>query len=141
MQHASMERPTALSQRALIALSRRIRVRRDWRFAACLIAIVLGPALQAQYARTPLRNITGTVTDAGQEPLRGAIVQIEALDTLVIQSYETNESGEYHFRNLRSDADFSVWATFRANRSKSHNIGKFDHKLDRDIPLTVVLDK
>lgn len=95
----------------------------------------------AQYTRTPLRNITGTVTDGGHEPLRGAVVQIEALDTLVIQSFETNESGAYHFRNLRSDADFSVWATFRGNRSKPHSIGKFDHALDRDIPITIVLEK
>ena len=109
--------------------------------AGCLLALVLAPAARAQYTRTPLRTITGTVTDAGQEPLRGAVVQIEALDTLVIQSYETNESGEYHFRNLRSDADYSVWATFRGNRSKSHGIGKFDHKLDRDIPIMVILEK
>ncbi|MGI4853780.1 MAG: carboxypeptidase-like regulatory domain-containing protein [Janthinobacterium lividum] len=95
----------------------------------------------AQYTRTPMRNITGTVTDGGHEPLRGAVVQIEALDTLVIESYQTNESGEYHFRNLRSDADFSVWATFRGNRSKPHSIGKFDHTADRDIPITVVLEK
>lgn len=103
-----------------------------------LLPVTLAPG---QYTRTPLRNLTGTVTDAGQEPLRGAVVQIEALDTLVIQSYETNEQGEYHFRNLRSDADYSVWATFRGNRSKTHGIGKFDHKLDRDIPITVVLAK
>lgn len=107
------------------------------------IALLLLPLTppQAQYTRNPMRNITGTVTDAGQEPLRGAVVQIEALDTLVIQSYETNERGEYHFRNLRSDADYSVWATFRDNRSKTHGIGKFDRKLDRDIPITVVLEK
>ena len=108
---------------------------------AGLLAPVAGKSMLAQYTRNPLRTVTGTVTDAGQEPLRGAIVQIEALDTLVIQSYETNESGEYHFRNLRSDCDYSVWATFRGNRSKAHGIGKFDRKLDRDIPITVVLEK
>ena len=106
-----------------------------------LAALLVMTLAHGQYTRTPLRTITGTVTDAGQEPLRGAVVQIEALDTLVIQSYETNESGEYHFRNLRSDADYSLWATFRGNRSKTHGIGKFDHKLDRDIPITVVLEK
>lgn len=88
-----------------------------------------------------MRNVTGTVTDAGQEPLRGAVVQIEAADTLVIESYITNERGEYHFHNLRSDADFTLWATFRGNRSKTHAIGKFDHKLDREIPMTIVLEK
>lgn len=97
--------------------------------------------LQAQYTRSPARNVTGTVTDAGQEPLRGAVVQIEAADTMVIASFITNDRGEYQFHNLRSDADFTLWATFRGNRSKTHAIGKFDRKLDRDIPMTIVLEK
>ncbi|MGI4758063.1 MAG: carboxypeptidase-like regulatory domain-containing protein [Janthinobacterium lividum] len=108
--------------------------------AGAMAALLLQP-LHAQYTRNPLRTITGTVTDAGTEPLRGAVVQIEATDTLVIQSYVTDEAGAYHFRNLRSDADYTIWATFRGNRSKTHGIGKFDHKLDRDIPITIVLEK
>ena len=119
--------------------------RRTNRFWCCIAVALLmthPAALQGgQYTRTPLRTITGTVTDAGQEPLRGAVVQIEAADTLVIQSYETSETGAYHFRNLRSDCDYTLWATFRGNRSKTHGLGKFDHHLDRDIPITVVLAK
>ena len=69
------------------------------------------------------------------------MVQIEEAGTLVIRSYVTDERGEYHFRNLSSDADYTLWATFRGNRSKTHAIGKFDHKLDREIPLEIVLDK
>lgn len=108
---------------------------------AGLVFACFAVASSGQYTRTPLRTITGTVTDGGQEPLRGAVVQIEAMDTLVIQSYQTDESGTYHFRNLRSDCDYSVWASFRGNRSKPHAIGKFDHTLDRDIPITVILEK
>ena len=109
--------------------------------------IVLGPVFllgrtsQAQYTRAPLRNITGTVQDASHEPLRGAVVQMEAAGTLVIQSYVTDERGLYHFRNLSSDTDYTLWATFRGNKSKTHAISKFDHKLDREIPLEIVLDK
>ena len=109
--------------------------------AVPLVLLAMATVAPAQYTRSPLRSVTGTVTDAGQEPLRGAVVQIEALDTLTIQSYETDERGTYNFRNLRSDCDYSLWATFRGNRSKTHGLGKFDHKLDRDIPITVVLEK
>ena len=107
------------------------------------LALLVLPAthLSGQYTRNPLRTITGTVNDAGQEPIRGAVVQIEAMDTLVIQSYETNETGTYHFRNLRSDCDYTLWATYRGNRSKTHGVGKFDHTLDREIPIVVVLAK
>ncbi len=109
--------------------------------AFTLAILTTGALAHAQYTRAPLRSVAGTVTDAGQEPLRGAVVQIEALDTLTIQSYETDERGTYRFRNLRSDCDYSVWATFRGNRSKTRAMGKFDRQLDRDIPLTIVLEK
>lgn len=98
-------------------------------------------SLQAQITRNPLRSVTGSVTDGGKEPLRGAVVQIEAEDTMVIQSYVTDERGTYHFRNLRSDADYRVWATFRGHRSKTQEMNKFDHKTDREISLEIDLTK
>jgi hypothetical protein len=96
---------------------------------------------QAQYTRAPMRTISGTVQDGGHEPLRGAVVQIEAVGTLVIQSYVTDEKGEYHFRNMSSDTDYTLWATFRGNKSKTHPVGKFDHTPDRVIPLEIELAK
>ncbi len=113
---------------------------------AGLLALAMSPAwtariAPAQYTRNPTRTVSGSVTDASKEPLRGAVVQIEAADTLVIQSYVTDERGTYHFRELRSDADYTLWATFRGNRSKTHGLGKFDKQLDRVIPITIELDK
>lgn len=107
----------------------------------CVTVMLAGKPLVAQYTRSPLRNITGTVQDASHEPLRGAVVQIEAAGSLVIQSYITDQRGEYHFRNMSSETDYTLWATFRGNRSKTFGIGKFDHKLDRVIPLEIVLEK
>lgn len=100
----------------------------------------LGAAGHCQYNRAPLRSLSGTVS-AGKEPIRGAVVQIEAEDTMVIQSYVTDERGIYHFRNLRPDADFHVWATFRGHRSKTHEMSKFDRKADREIALEIDLTK
>lgn len=97
--------------------------------------------ISAQMTRNPLRSVSGSVTDGGREPLRGAVVQIEAEDTLVIQSYVTDERGTYHFRNLRPDADYRVWATFRGQRSKTQEMSKFDRKLDREIPLAIDLTR
>jgi len=99
-------------------------------------------SLHAQITRNPLRSVTGSVTDgSGKEPLRGAVVQIEAEDTMVIQSYVTDERGTYHFRNLRTDADYRVWATFRNHRSKTQEMNKFDRKPDREISLEIDLTK
>ncbi len=116
------------------------------RTGTCLAAFALTlvwtsiPA-HAQYTRNPARTISGTVTDASKEPLRGAVVQVEAADTLAIQSYITDKQGTYNFRELRSDIDYTLWAMFRGSRSKTYSIGKFDKQLDRTIPITIVLDK
>jgi len=107
-------------------------------FAALLAA---STRISAQMTRNPLRSVSGSVTDGGREPLRGAVVQIEAEDTLVIQSYVTDERGTYHFRNLRPDADYRIWATFRGQRSKTQEMSKFDRKLDREIPLSIDLTR
>lgn len=107
-------------------------------FAALLAA---STTISAQMTRNPLRSVSGSVTDGGREPLRGAVVQIEAEDTMVIQSYVTDERGTYHFRNLRPDADYRIWATFRGHRSKTQEMSKFDRKLDREIPLAIDLTR
>lgn len=112
-------------------------------FVFVLAILLAGSArISAQMTRNPLRSVSGPVTDGGgKEPLRGAVVQIEAEDTLVIQSYVTDERGTYHFRNLRPDADYRIWATFRGQRSKTQEMSKFDRKLDREIPLSIDLTR
>ena len=111
------------------------------RRCALLLALAgIGTTAHAQYTRAPLRSLEGTVS-SGKEPVRGAVVQIEAEDTMVIQSYVTDERGTYHFRNLRPDADFKIWATFRGHRSKVHAMSKFDRKADREIPLEIDLSR
>ena len=96
---------------------------------------------KVQYTRNQPRTITGTVHDGSNEPLRGAIVQMETEGTMAIQSYVTDERGLYHFRNLSSETDYQVWATFRGHSSKHHDISKFDKKTDRDIALVIDLTK
>ena len=97
--------------------------------------------LAVQYTRSTPRNITGTVQDGSNEPLRGAVVQVEQEGTMTIQSFVTDERGLYHFRNLNSETDYHIWATFRGHQSKHHEISRFDKKPDRAIPLVIDLTK
>jgi len=97
--------------------------------------------LDVQYTRNAPRNITGTVHDGGNEPLRGAVVQVEQEGTMTIQSYVTDERGTYRIRNLSSTMDYQVWATFRGHHSKHFEISKFDKQADREIPLVIDLTK
>jgi len=88
-----------------------------------------------------LRGVEGSVRDRSNEPLRGAVVQIEAEDTMVIQSYVTDERGIYHFRNLRPNADYRIWATFRGHRSRTEELSQFDRNVNRSIPLVIDLSR
>lgn len=72
-----------------------------------------------------LRELSGIVTD-GHEPIRGAIVELEAVGTHDIISYVTEDDGRYHFKRLNSDQDYRVWVVFRKRHSKAREISKFD---------------
>ena len=110
------------------------------RWAALVVAVLLCGSAQAQYpGRHALRSVVGTVTDRGGEPLAGAVVQLETGGTLAIQTYLTRADGEYRFRNLQGDADYTMWATFRGSRSKTRSLSRFDRKPDRVVPLKIRL--
>jgi hypothetical protein len=83
------------------------------------------------------RNLSGLVTDPGHEPLRGAIVEIQAGEGTPVESYITGEDGRYHFKRLNSEMDYTVWVIFRKRHSKSKSISKFDSKEDKVINFTI----
>ncbi len=83
-----------------------------------------------------LRDLTGTVTD-GHEPLRGAIVQLEAEGSHEVLTYVTEDDGRYHFKRLIGEQDYRVWVVFRKRHSKTHEISKFDDHLDKVINFTI----
>jgi hypothetical protein len=107
--------------------------------AAALCSLVLAAApLSAQtMGEQHLRELTGTVTDPGHEPVRGAIVQLEAENTHDIVTYITGEDGHYHFHRLNGDQDYRVWVVFRKRHSKTHELSKFDSHMDKVINFTV----
>ena len=102
----------------------------------CLLVLAIRPARSQHFEHDP-RSITGSVTDHSHEPLRGAVVQLEQDGTMAVQTYITDERGIYHFRNLRGDSDYTVWANFRGQHSGKEALSKFDHKADRVINLVV----
>ena len=71
------------------------------------------------------RFLYGTVKD-GVEPVRGAVVQLENLQTLEVRSYVTQKDGEYHFTGLNPDTDYQVWARRDDKESGKKMVSKFD---------------
>ena len=56
------------------------------------------------------RTIEGSVKDAGDNPLAGAIVQLKNLKTAKIVDYPTRDDGKFSFKDLPMDANFELAA-------------------------------
>jgi hypothetical protein len=114
-------------------------LRRHVAAALCYVSFVVAPfsAQQTMGQKHPPRELTGTVTDPGHEPVRGAVVQLEAGDTHAIVTYLTGDDGRYQFHRLNGDQDYRVWVVFRNRHSKTHELSKFDDHADKVINFTI----
>jgi hypothetical protein len=93
----------------------------------------LAAALLQQGAQ--LRTISGVVTDDHHEPLRGAVVELENGSSHDIVSFITAADGKYVFKRLDSHTDFTLWATFRGNKSSTHSISMFDSHPEKVVDI------
>jgi hypothetical protein len=85
--------------------------------------------------RDSLQTVSGTVTDDGHEPLKGAVVELENPATHEVVSYLTPADGTYVFKRLDSHTDFHLWATFRGHKSAVHSISMFDSHMAKVVDI------
>ena len=57
-----------------------------------------------------IRSVSGTVTDANNRPVSGAVVQLKDTKSLLIRSYITQQDGKYHFAGLSTNLDYELKA-------------------------------
>lgn len=91
-------------------------------------ALALGLAFAGAHAQTSLREVSGSVTDQHNEPLRGAIVFLENESTLQVITYVTDNSGAWVFKRVDADTDYQLWASYRGVLSPKRNLSKFNSK-------------
>ncbi len=89
------------------------------------------------HAQHTSRTLTGTVTDEQNEPLRGAVVQVHGEADGTIVSYITDKTGQYSFKRLDGDLDYSIWATWRGHRFSARKISLFDTSPAKVINLEI----
>ncbi len=95
------------------------------------------PGWSQRMAQPSVRSLSGDITDAGHEPIRGAVVELRNTTTNLIVTYITDERGHYSFKRLDGNADYEVWVQFRGNRSPTRSISKFDSHMVKVIDFTV----
>ncbi len=102
----------------------------------CALAIlaalsVAAPAQEDKKSKkeeATLRAVQGTVVDAQDKPVVGAVVQLKDVRTLQMRSYITQANGEYHFSSLKVDDDYEVEAKNNHMTSGTKKISIFDNR-------------
>ena len=85
------------------------------------------------------RSLVGQVTDANDQPVDLAIVQLKDMKTLQIRSFVTQKGGQYRFSALNRDVDYQVKAEFQGASSAPKTLSVFDGR--KDPVLNLKLDK
>ncbi|MBV9502820.1 MAG: carboxypeptidase regulatory-like domain-containing protein [Acidobacteriaceae bacterium] len=83
------------------------------------------------------RNISGTVTDKGGEPLKGAIVQLKNLTSLQVLSYITQTDGKYRFSGLHTETDYELRVLYKGNLSGAKRVGRLDSRKNKNVDLCI----
>jgi hypothetical protein len=108
------------------------RIARVFSALAIFIAFSLGASAQtdkkSKKEEATLRAVQGTVFDADDKPVVGAIVQLKDVRTLQMRSYITKTDGEYHFSSLKIDDDYEVEARNQHMTSGPKKISIFDNR-------------
>src|SRR5271170_5039671 len=98
------------------------------------IGIAFSPGASAQDDKkskkeeATLRSVQGTVFDADDKPVVGAVVQLKDVRTLQMRSYITKANGEYHFSSLKIDDDYQIEARNKNMTSGPKKISIFDNR-------------
>ena len=85
------------------------------------------------------RTIDGKVVDKDSKPLKGAVVYLKDGHTLAVKSYIAGDDGGYHFGQLSTSTDFSLWAESGGKKSGTKSISSFDAR--KDVDFTLKIDK
>jgi hypothetical protein len=93
------------------------------------------PAQKKKDENSNVRTVQGTVTDAKESAVDGAVVQLKNTKTLQIRSFITKEHGSYFFHGLSPDVDYELRAQYQELSSPTKTLSSFDSRKQAVINL------
>ena len=81
------------------------------------------------------RVVQGTVYDAEDKAVNGAVVQLKDERSLQVRSFITQKDGAYHFSGLKIDNDYQLKAEFNGVGSGWKTLSVFDTRKEPIINL------
>ena len=118
-------------------MHRRLR-RRFGLLAALALLVCAAPAFAASKKKGEdqnVRSVQGTVIEASDNAIDGAVVQIKNTKTLQIRSFITKEHGAYYFHGLSPDVDYELKAEYQGQSSPTKTLSSFDSRKQAVINL------
>ena len=109
---------------------------------AVIGGVLLSSSAMAQFGKkkdqdSNVRTVQGTVTDEANNPISGAVVQLENMKTLQIRSFITKEKGDYYFSDLSTDIDYKLHAENHGMVSATRTLSTFDNRKQATLNLKV----
>jgi hypothetical protein len=83
------------------------------------------------------RSVQGVVTNDGDTPLEGAVVQLKDTKSLQIRSFITKQNGTFHFHSLNPDIDYELRAEHQGATSGSKTLSSFDGRKSAVVNLKI----
>ena len=83
------------------------------------------------------RSVQGVVTNDGDTPLEGAVVQLKDTKSLQIRSFITKQNGTFHFHTLNPDIDYELRAEHQGATSGSKTLSSFDGRKSAVVNLKI----
>jgi hypothetical protein len=106
-------------------------------FLTCFASVVLSFDNKKDKEEEKLRMVQGVVTDAQDNPIPGAVVQLKNSKTLQVRSFITQEKGVYQLHGLDPNVDYSLKADYQGASSSWKTLSSFDSRKQPVINLKV----
>ncbi len=113
------------------------RVTRYGLAVVALLAISTAALAQSKKDR-PTRSVQGLVTDAQENPIPKAVVQLKNTKSLQVKSFYTDEKGSYRFFGLDPDVDYELQAQYGDAKAGPRTVSSFDSR--KEVVINFKLD-
>ena len=74
------------------------------------------------------RTVSGTVLDAGSNPVQGATVFLKNQKSKTIRSFTSLANGHFYFAQVNKAEDFDLWAEKEGKKSEVKTVSSWDER-------------